>query len=52
MNARIAVGAVYKIVIPYAWTRDQNRSGFGQSGAPSYMNDVVPFARGAYTMYE
>src|SRR5256712_14017104 len=50
MKARIAVGAVYKIVMPYDSMRSQNRSGFGQSGAPSYMNVVAPFASGPYTM--
>src|SRR5207249_4452715 len=30
----------------------RNRSGSGQSGAPSYMKTLAPFARGPYTMYE
>src|SRR5437870_13181824 len=52
MNARIAVGAVYRIVMSYSSTIRQNRSGSGQSGAPSYMKTLAPFARGPYTMYE
>jgi hypothetical protein len=35
MKARIAVGAVYKIVTPYFSTRSQKRSRAGVSGAPS-----------------
>src|SRR5436309_1344242 len=52
MNARIAVGAVYRIVMSYSSTIRQNRSGSGQSGAPSYMKTRAPFARGPYTMYD
>src|SRR5256886_2547496 len=52
MNARIAVGAVYRIVMSYSSIIRQNRSGSGQSGAPSYMKTLAPFARGPYTMYE
>src|SRR5512145_2548028 len=37
MKARIAVGAVYKIVIPYFAIMRQKRSGSGKFGAPSYM---------------
>src|SRR2546422_919371 len=50
MNARMAVGAVYRIVTPYDSTIDQKRSGWGQSGAPSYKKEVAPFARGPYTI--
>ena len=50
MHARIAVGAVYMIVIPYSSTSRHQRSCLGKSGAPSYMNDVAPFASGPYTM--
>ena len=46
MNARIAVGAVYRIVAPYVSTIDHQRSLSGQSGAPSYMIPVVWFASG------
>jgi hypothetical protein len=35
MNARIAVGAVYRIVARYFSAIDQSRSLSGQSGAPS-----------------
>src|SRR5947199_412518 len=52
MNARIAVGAVYRIVMSYSSTIRQNRLGSGQSGAPSYMKTLAPFASGPYTMYE
>ena len=37
MNARIAVGAVYRIVARYFSTISHSRSLSGQSGAPSYM---------------
>ena len=46
MNARIAVGAVYRIVARYVSTMDHQRSLSGQSGAPSYMIPVVWFASG------
>ena len=46
MKARIAVGAVYRMVAPYVSTIDHQRSLSGQSGAPSYMIPVVWFARG------
>src|SRR2546426_2933854 len=52
MKARIAVGAVYRIVMSYASIIRHQRSGSGQSGAPSYMKTDAPFARGPYTMYE
>src|SRR2546425_2650134 len=52
MNARIAVGAVYRIVMSYSSIICHHRSGSGQSGAPSYMNTDAPFASGPYTMYE
>ena len=46
MNARMAVGAVYRMVTPYVSINDQNRSRSGQSGAPSYMRTVAPLASG------
>src|ERR1035437_3636052 len=46
INARIAVGAVYRIVTPYFSTMRQNRSGSGKFGAPSYIKLVAPFASG------
>ncbi len=46
MNARIAVGAVYSTVTPYFTHRAQKRPRSGQSGAPSYMTAVAPFANG------
>src|SRR3954471_21571864 len=46
MNARIAVGAVYRTVTPYCSINPQNRSFAGQSGAPSYITTVAPFASG------
>ncbi len=46
MNARMAVGAVYRIVTPYLATMLQKRSLPGWSGAPSYITDVVRFASG------
>ena len=46
MNARMAVGAVYRIVAPYFSISSQNRSRRGQSGAPSYMSTVAPFDSG------
>src|ERR1035438_6522426 len=46
MNARIAVGAVYKMVTPYFATMRQKRSGSGKFGAPSYMKLVAPLASG------
>src|ERR687891_1524480 len=52
MNARIAVGAVYRIVARCFAAIDHHRSLSGKSGAPSYMIEVVPFASGPYTMYE
>src|SRR5690242_12143557 len=36
-NVRIAVGAVYRIVILYFCTSSQNRPRCGVSGVPSYM---------------
>src|SRR6185436_7188326 len=44
MNARMAVGAVYKMVTPYFSIIRQKRSGSGQFGAPSYMRLVAPLA--------
>ena len=52
MNARIAVGAVYRMVTPWRSTIDQKRSRSGQSGAPSYITQVAPLASGPYTRYE
>src|SRR3954468_17137332 len=52
MNARIAVGAVYRIVTPSRSQRSQKRSFSGQSGAPSYITQVAPLASGPYTRYE
>src|SRR5512138_172257 len=52
MNARIAVGAVYRIVTPWRSHISQNRSFSGQSGAPSYITHVAPLASGPYTRYE
>ena len=46
MNARMAVGAVYRIVARYFSTISHQRSLSGQSGAPSYMIPVVWFASG------
>src|SRR5579862_7125922 len=52
MKARMAVGAVYKMVTPCRSQRSHMRSLSGQSGAPSYMRHVAPLARGPYTTYE
>src|SRR5436309_1728261 len=41
INARIAVGAVYKMFTRYFWTIDQKRPSSGQLGAPSYMMEVA-----------
>src|SRR5262245_2302884 len=49
MNARMAVGAVEKMVTPYGSTICQNRSFCGQSGAPSYITTVAPLLSGPYT---
>ncbi len=46
MKARMAVGAVYRMVTPYVSISDQNRSRSGQSGAPSYIRTVAPLASG------
>src|SRR5437588_6672060 len=50
VNARIAVGAVYKMVALRFSTIDHSRSLSGQSGAPSYRMLVVWLASGPYTM--
>src|SRR5215471_19123433 len=50
MNARIAVGAVYRIETRCFSMIDHQRSLSGQSGAPSYITPVVWFASGPYTM--
>src|SRR5579884_430994 len=52
MKERIAVGAVYRMVMRYFSTSAQKRSLSGQSGAPSYMMLVAPFTIGPKTMYE
>src|SRR4029079_556479 len=52
MNARIAVGAQYRIDTLYCSMISHQRSHAGVSGVPSYMTPVVPFASGPYTMYE
>src|SRR6185312_7099579 len=46
MNARIAVGAVYRMFTLCRSIMLQKRSGSGQLGAPSYINAVVPFDSG------
>src|SRR6266567_2189375 len=46
INARIAVGAVYRILTRYSSMIFQNLSGSGQLGAPSYMIVVAPLASG------
>src|SRR5687768_11229130 len=46
MNARIAVGAVYKTVTLCFSTIRQKRSLSGESGAPSYMTTVAALAIG------
>jgi hypothetical protein len=46
MNARIAVGAVYRIVALWRAMIDQKRSLAGKSGAPSYISTVAPFSSG------
>src|SRR5690606_36127766 len=51
-KVRMAVGAVYRMVIRYFWTSSQNRPRCGVSGAPSYITEVAPLANGPYTMYE
>src|SRR5207249_9936865 len=45
MKARIAVGAVYRMVTPYFSTICQKRSGSGKFGAPSYISVVAPLAK-------
>ena len=49
-NVRIAVGAVYRIVMRYFSTSSQNRPRCGVSGVPSYMTCVAPLDSGPYTM--
>src|SRR5258708_36422720 len=46
MKVRMAVGAVYRMLTPYFSTIDQKRSLSGESGEPSYMMQVAPFASG------
>src|SRR5207249_11277132 len=46
INARIAVGAVYRMLMRYSSMIFQKRSGCGQFGAPSYITVVAPFASG------
>src|ERR1700731_1209494 len=46
MKARIAVGAVYRMLMRFCAMIRQKRSGSGQFGAPSYINVVAPLARG------
>src|SRR5512137_1304558 len=50
MSPRIAVGAVYMMVMPYFSTRCHQRFGYGYVGAPSYMKVVAPMSSGPYTM--
>jgi hypothetical protein len=45
MNARIAVGAVYRIVGRCRATMAQNRSGSGCIGEPSYIIVATPASR-------
>ncbi len=52
MKARMAVGAVYRMVTPCRSMMSQKRSFSGQSGAPSYSITVAPRASGPYTTYE
>src|SRR5215213_8339273 len=51
MKARMAVGAVERIVTPNRSQISQNRSFSGQSGAPSYITHVAPLASGPYVRY-
>ena len=46
MNARMAVGAQYRMLTLYFSMIDHQRSGSGNWGAPSYMTLVVPLASG------
>ena len=46
MNARIAVGAQYRIETLYSSTMSHQRCQSGESGAPSYRTPVVAFASG------
>src|SRR5213594_1990460 len=46
MKARMAVGAVYRMVARFRSAIDHRRSLSGQSGAPSYMTLVVWLASG------
>src|SRR5512141_1597302 len=50
ISPRIAVGAVYRMLISYFSTIDHQRSGYGNVGAPSYMKLVAPRMSGPYTM--
>src|ERR1035437_2355457 len=52
IRPRMAVGAVYRTLMPYLSTIAHHRSGYGNVGAPSYMKLVAPRIRGPYTMYE
>ncbi len=46
MNARIAVGAQYRMLTLYCSMISHQRSQVGVSGVPSYMTPVAPLARG------
>ncbi len=50
MKVRIAVGAVYRIVILYFSIICHQRCSSGLFGTPSYMKDVARFASGPYTI--
>src|SRR5215207_11690018 len=46
ISPRMAVGAVYRIVIPYRSTHCHHRFGYGYIGPPSNMNEVTPLSIG------
>jgi len=50
IRPRMAVGAVYRMLIPYFSIMDHQRLGYGYVGAPSYMKEVAPMRSGPYTM--
>src|SRR5512138_3840160 len=46
IRPRMAVGAVYRILIPYFSTHCHQRFGYGNIGPPSNMKEVAPISSG------